>query len=196
MTKNPYLSVQALTKYVKRKFDADPHLRNVYVKGELSNVTNHTSGHIYFTLKDENSRIRSAMFRSSASTLKFRPENGMKVLITGDVSVYEASGQYQLYAQTMQPDGIGALYLAFEQLKERLEKEGLFNEKWKNPLPIFPNRIGVVTAQTGAAIQDICTTIGRRYPLAEINLFPAIVQGPHAAPSIVRQLNKPIVMRH
>ena len=138
MTKNPYLSVQALTKYVKRKFDADPHLRNVYVKGELSNVTNHTSGHIYFTLKDENSRIRSAMFRSSASTLKFRPENGMNVLITGDVSVYEASGQYQLYAQTMQPDGVGALYLAFEQLKESLEKEGLFNEKWKSPLPTFP----------------------------------------------------------
>ena len=190
MTKNPYLSVQALTKYVKRKFDADPHLRNVYVKGELSNVTNHTSGHIYFTLKDENSRIRSAMFRSSASTLKFRPENGMNVLITGDVTVYEASGQYQLYAQTMQPDGVGALYLAFEQLKESLEKEGLFNEKWKSPIPTFPHRIGVITAQTGAAIQDICTTIGRRYPLAEINLFPAIVQGPQAAPSIVSAIEQ------
>lgn len=190
MTKNPYLSVQALTKYVKRKFDADPHLRNVYVKGELSNVTHHTSGHIYFTLKDENSRIRSAMFRSSASTLKFRPENGMNVLITGDVSVYEASGQYQLYAQTMEPDGVGALYLAFEQLKESLEKEGLFNEKWKSPLPTFPRRIGVITAQTGAAIQDICTTIGRRYPLAEINLFPALVQGREAAPSIVNAIEQ------
>ena len=124
MAGNPYLSVQALTKYVKRKFDADPHLRNVYVKGELSNVNNHPSGHIYFTLKDEKSRIQSAMFRSSASSLKFKPENGMNVLITGDVSVYETSGQYQLYAQTMQPDGIGALYLAFEQLKESLGKEG------------------------------------------------------------------------
>lgn len=185
---NPYLSVQALTKYVKRKFDADPHLRNVYVKGELSNVKSHPSGHIYFTLKDEHSRILSAMFRTNASKLKFRPENGMNVLITGDVTVYEASGQYQLYVQTMQPDGIGALYLAFEQLKETLGKEGLFDARWKNPLPRFPVTIGVVTAQTGAAIQDICTTIERRYPLAEIVLFPAIVQGPQAAPSIVRAI--------
>ena len=123
-------------------------------------------------------------------TLKFKPENGMNVLITGDVSVYEASGQYQLYAQTMQPDGIGALYLAFEQLKEKLEKEGLFNEEWKSPLPAFPKTIGVVTAQTGAAIQDICTTIERRFPLAEIILFPAIVQGPQAAPSIVRAIEQ------
>lgn len=190
MAGNPYLSVQALTKYIKRKFDADPHLRNVYVKGELSNVNNHPSGHIYFTLKDEKSRIQSAMFRASASQLKFRPENGMNVLITGDVTVYEASGQYQLYAQTMQPDGIGALYLAFEQLKESLEKEGLFDERWKSPLPSFPKVIGVVTAQTGAAIQDICTTIGRRYPLAEIVLFPAIVQGAQAAPSIVHAIEQ------
>ena len=188
MAGNPYLSVQALTKYVKRKFDADPHLRNVYVKGELSNVNNHPSGHIYFTLKDERSRIQSAMFRSSASSLKFRPENGMNVLITGDVSVYESSGQYQLYVQTMQPDGIGALYVAYEQLKEKLANEGLFNEKWKSPLPLFPLKVGVVTAQTGAAIQDICTTIERRFPLAEIILFPAIVQGPQAAPSIVKAI--------
>lgn len=190
MATNPYLSVQALTKYVKRKFDADPHLRNVYVKGELSNVTNHPSGHIYFTLKDEHSRIRTAMFRSNASKLKFRPENGMNVLITGDISVYEASGQYQLYVQTMEPDGIGALYLAFEQLKEKLEKEGLFNEQWKSPLPQFPKKIGVVTAQTGAAIQDICSTIARRYPLAEINLFPATVQGSGAAPTIVQAIEQ------
>lgn len=185
MAGNPYLTVEALTKYVKRKFDADPHLRNVYVKGELSNVKNHPSGHIYFTLKDEKSRIQTAMFRSSASKLKFRPENGMNVLITGDVSVYETSGQYQLYAQTMEPDGIGALYLAYEQLKEQLEKEGLFNAKWKSPLPLFPNEIGVITAQSGAAIQDICSTIARRYPLAKIKLFPVVVQGPQAAPSIV-----------
>ncbi|MCZ2260112.1 exodeoxyribonuclease VII large subunit [Sporosarcina sp. G11-34] len=190
MSGNPYLSVQALTKYVKRKFDADPHLRNVYVKGELSNVNNHPSGHIYFTLKDQSSRIQSAMFRMNASKLKFRPENGMNVLITGDVTVYEASGQYQLYAQTMEPDGIGALYLAFEQLKESLGKEGLFDPRWKSPLPPYPKKIGVVTAQTGAAIQDICTTIGRRYPLAEIVLFPAIVQGPQAAPSVVRAIEQ------
>ena len=187
---NPYLSVQALTKYVKRKFDADPHLRNVYVKGELSNVNNHPSGHIYFTLKDENSRIQSAMFRSTATKLKFRPENGMNVLITGDVSVFESSGQYQLYIQTMEPDGVGALYLAFEQLKKNLGKEGLFDERWKRSLPQYPRIIGVVTAQTGAAIRDICTTIERRFPLAEIVLFPAIVQGPQAAPSIIRAIEQ------
>ncbi|CAM3124158.1 exodeoxyribonuclease VII large subunit [Filibacter tadaridae] len=190
MTGNPYLSVQALTKYVKRKFDADPHLRNVYVKGELSNVKSHPSGHIYFTLKDDSSRIQSAMFRSSATQLKFKPENGMNVLITGDVTVYEASGQYQLYAQTMQPDGIGALFLAYEQLKESLGKEGLFEGRWKQPFPQYPNTIGVVTAQSGAAIQDICSTIERRYPLAEIILFPAIVQGPQAAPSIVQAIEQ------
>src|SRR6185437_12597213 len=187
---NPYLSVQALTKYIKRKFDADPHLRNVFVKGELSNVKNHPSGHIYFTLKDEKSRIQSAMFRSNASTLKFIPENGMNVLITGDVTVFEMSGNYQLYAQTMQPDGIGALYLAFEQLKERLGKEGLFDERWKRPLPPIPKKVGVVTAQSGAAIQDIISTISRRYPLAEIILFPAIVQGPNAAPSIISSIEQ------
>ncbi|NYF24623.1 exodeoxyribonuclease VII large subunit [Sporosarcina sp. JAI121] len=190
MAGNPHLSVQALTKYIKRKFDADPHLRNVYVKGELSNVKSHPSGHIYFTLKDEKSRIQSAMFRSSAAGLKFRPENGMNVLITGDVTVFETSGNYQLYVQSMQPDGIGALYLAFEQLKESLGKEGLFDARWKIPLPLYPQKIGVVTAQTGAAIQDICSTIERRYPLAEIILFPAVVQGPQAAPSIITSIEQ------
>jgi exodeoxyribonuclease VII large subunit len=190
MSGNPYLSVQALTKYIKRKFDADPHLRNVYVKGELSNVKMHPSGHIYFTLKDDKSRIQAAMFRSSASALKFRPENGMNVLITGDVTVYEANGSYQLYAQSMQPDGIGALYLAFEQMKESLAKEGLFEARWKSPLPAFPQKVGVVTAQSGAAIQDICSTIERRYPLAEILLFPAVVQGPQAAPSIIKSIER------
>ncbi|WP_318614980.1 exodeoxyribonuclease VII large subunit [Sporosarcina sp. YIM B06819] len=190
MTGNPYLSVQALSKYIKRKFDADPHLRNVFVKGELSNVKSHPSGHIYFTLKDDKSRIQSAMFRSSAAQLKFRPENGMNVLITGDVTVYETTGNYQLYVQSMQPDGIGELYLAFEQLKESLDKEGLFDARWKSSLPAFPQKIGVVTAQSGAAIQDICSTIARRYPLAEIILFPAVVQGAQAAPSIVQSIEQ------
>ncbi|WP_203246950.1 exodeoxyribonuclease VII large subunit [Sporosarcina beigongshangi] len=190
MTGNPYLSVQALSKYIKRKFDADPYLRNVLVKGELSNVKSHPSGHIYFTLKDDKSRIQSAMFRSSAAQLKFKPENGMNVLITGDVTVYEMSGNYQLYVQSMQPDGIGALYLAFQQLKESLGAEGLFDARWKSHLPAFPEKIGVVTAQSGAAIQDICSTIERRYPLAEIVLFPAIVQGAQAAPSIVQSIAK------
>lgn len=190
MTDTPYLTVHALTKYIKRKFEADPYLRNVYVKGELSNVKKHPSGHVYFTLKDEQSRIQAAMFRMHASKLKFQPENGMKVVITGDVNVYEAAGAYQLYVQSMQPDGVGALYLAFEQMKERLAKEGLFDERFKQPLPFIPETVGVITAQSGAAIQDICSTIERRFPLAEIVLFPAIVQGDQAAPSIVRAIQQ------
>ncbi|HEX5563807.1 MAG TPA: exodeoxyribonuclease VII large subunit [Sporosarcina sp.] len=188
MSENTYLSVHSLTKYIKRKFEADPYLRNVFVKGELSNVKIHPSGHIYFTLKDDKSRIQSAMFRSAAGSLKFKPEEGMNVLITGDVNVYESSGQYQLYVQSMQPDGVGALYLAYEQLKKELAKEGLFDARWKQQLPVLPNKIGVITAQSGAAIRDICSTLQRRYPLADICLFPAIVQGPQAAPSIVRAL--------
>lgn len=187
---NLYLSVQALTKYIKRKFDADPHLRQVYVKGELSNVTHHASGHLYFTLKDAKSQIRAVMFRSDAQQIKFTPKSGMNVLITGDVTVYEVSGQYQLYVRDMQPDGIGALYLAFEQLKEKLEKEGLFKAEWKQPLPPYPRHIGIVTAKTGAAIQDIYSTVTRRYPLAKMTLLPAIVQGEHAAPSIVRAIEQ------
>lgn len=158
------------------------------MKGELSNVKIHPSGHIYFTLKDDKSRIQSAMFRTAAGSLKFKPEEGMNVLITGDVNVYESSGQYQLYVQSMQPDGVGALFLAYEQLKKTLAKEGLFEERWKQRLPALPRKIGVITAQSGAAIRDICSTLQRRYPLAEICLFPAIVQGPQAAPSIVQAL--------
>ncbi|MET3574800.1 exodeoxyribonuclease VII large subunit [Bhargavaea ullalensis] len=187
---NPYLSVAALNRYIKRKFDADIHLRDVYVKGELSNVKLHSSGHIYFTLKDEKSRINAAMFRGNASKLKFRPEEGMNVLVRGDVNVYEAAGQYQLYANSMQPDGVGELYIAFEQLKERLGKEGLFNPQWKQPIPRFPGKVGVVTAPTGAAVRDICTTLARRYPLAEVLLFPAVVQGENAASSIVSAIRK------
>ena len=190
MDGNNYLSVNSLTKYIRRKFDADPYLRNVFVKGELSNVKIHPSGHIYFTLKDEKSRIQSAMFRTAAKDLKFKPEEGMNVLITGDVNVYEASGQYQLYVQSMQPDGVGALYLAYEQLKNELAKEGLFDARWKQSLPVLPRTIGVITAQSGAALRDICSTIQRRYPLASIVLFPAIVQGPQAAPSIVRSIEQ------
>ncbi|WP_424237241.1 exodeoxyribonuclease VII large subunit [Bhargavaea ginsengi] len=189
---NPYLTVGALTKYIKRKFDADLHLRDVYVKGELSNVKLHSSGHVYFTLKDSRSRINAAMFRANASKLKFRPEEGMNVLIRGDVNVYEAAGQYQLYANSMQPDGVGELFIAFEQLKERLGKEGLFNAEWKQPIPAYPDRVGVITAPTGAAVRDICTTLNRRYPLADVLLFPAVVQGANAVPSIasaIRQAN-------
>lgn len=188
MTSSSYLTVKALTKYIKRKFDADPHLRDVYVMGELSNVKIHSSGHIYFTLKDDGSRINATMFRSQAAKLPFKPEEGMKVFIRGDVNVYEASGAYQLYAQTMEPDGIGGLFVAFNQLKERLQKEGLFNADFKQPIPTFPKTVGVLTATTGAAIRDICTTIKRRFPQTEIIIYPTIVQGAAAAPNITENI--------
>ncbi|KGR74642.1 exodeoxyribonuclease VII large subunit [Ureibacillus sinduriensis] len=188
MTTSSYLTVKALTKYIKRKFDADPHLREVYVKGELSNVKIHSSGHIYFTLKETDARINAAMFRTQASKLKFKPEEGMQVFIRGEVSVYESSGNYQLYAHTMEPDGVGGLFVAFNQLKEQLQKEGLFNPKFKQTIPKFPKTVGVLTAVTGAAIRDICTTISRRYPLAEIVIYPTIVQGNNAAPNIVENI--------
>ena len=188
MSTDPYLSVKALTKYIKKKFDADPHLRDVYVKGELSNVKIHTSGHIYFTLKDDAARLPAVMFAANAKSMKFKPESGMTVMIRGDVSVYEASGQYQLYAQTMQADGIGDYYLAFEQLKEKLAKEGLFNAAHKKPFPRFPEKIAVITAPTGAAVRDIVITLNRRYPLAKVVIYPTLVQGTQATQSIVQSI--------
>ncbi|MFF5995441.1 exodeoxyribonuclease VII large subunit [Lysinibacillus sp. KU-BSD001] len=188
MMSSSYLSVKALTKYIKRKFEADPHLREVYVKGELSNVKIHTSGHIYFTLKDDGARINATMFRNQAAKLAFRPEEGMQVFIRGDVNVYEVGGTYQLYAHTMEPDGVGGLFVAFNQLKERLQKEGLFNPNFKQPIPLYPKTVGVLTATTGAAIRDICTTIGRRYPQAEVCIYPTLVQGANAAANIAKNI--------
>ncbi|MFI8576704.1 exodeoxyribonuclease VII large subunit [Rossellomorea aquimaris] len=185
-----YLTVQALTKYIKRKFDRDPHLSNLFVRGEISNFKRHSSGHMYFTLKDEKARILSVMFSSNNQSMKFRPENGMNVLIRGDVSVYESGGQYQIYVKEMQPDGIGELYLAYEQLKEKLEKAGYFDQGRKRVIPKFPKRIAVVTSPTGAAIRDIITTIKRRYPIGEILIFPALVQGEQAAGSIAGAMKK------
>ncbi|WP_144511051.1 exodeoxyribonuclease VII large subunit [Bacillus sp. FJAT-22090] len=190
MSSHTYLTVKALTKYIKRKFDADTHLRDVYVKGELSNVKVHSSGHIYFTLKDDTARVTSVMFAMNARTLKFMPESGMNVLVRGDINVFEAAGQYQLYASSMQPDGIGELFLAFEQLKKKLESEGLFHPSRKKAIPAFPKKIGVVTSKTGAAIRDILTTLERRYPISEVVVFPSIVQGPQAAPSIVKSIEQ------
>ncbi|TQR13730.1 exodeoxyribonuclease VII large subunit [Psychrobacillus soli] len=190
MTSHTYLTVKALTKYIKRKFDADTHLRDVYVKGELSNVKVHSSGHIYFTLKDEAARVTSVMFAMNARALKFTPESGMNVLVRGDINVFEAAGQYQLYASSIQPDGIGELFLAFEQLKKKLEQEGLFHPSRKKEIPAFPKKIGVVTSKTGAAIRDILTTLERRYPISEVVVFPSIVQGPQAAPSIVKSIEQ------
>ncbi|AYC30791.1 exodeoxyribonuclease VII large subunit [Paenisporosarcina cavernae] len=189
-TEIAYLSVKALTKYIKRKFDADPHLRQVYVRGELSNVKIHTSGHIYFTLKDDSSKIAGVMFATNARSVAFKPENGMTVLIRGEVNVFEIAGNYQLYANDMQPDGVGALFVAFEQLKEKLRHEGLFRIETKKKLPAFPKTIGLVTATTGAAIRDVLTTLNRRFPLAKVIVFPTLVQGRGSAPSIVQSIQR------
>lgn len=185
-----YLTVEALTKYIKRKFEADPYLRKVYVKGELSNVKLHSSGHLYFTLKDDKAQIKGIMYARHAGQLKFHVENGMNVLIEGDINVYERGGNYQFYATKMEPDGVGSLYLAFEQLKEQLHKEGLFDERFKQPIKKYPQAIGVITATTGAAIQDICTTLKRHYPLANVYIFPTLVQGKRAAASIVQSIRQ------
>lgn len=187
---NRYLTIQALTKYIKRKFDVDPHLQHVHVKGEISNFKQHSSGHMYFTLKDDKARILAVMFARSAQGMKFKPENGMKVLVKASVTVYEQSGQYQMYVQEMSPDGIGDLYLAYEQLKKKLEADGLFSAAHKKPIPKYPDTIGIITSPTGAAIRDILITIKRRYPIAKIIIFPALVQGEAAAPSIVKAIGK------
>ncbi|MDK8639730.1 exodeoxyribonuclease VII large subunit [Niallia taxi] len=187
---NRYLTIQALTKYIKRKFDVDPHLQHVHVKGEISNFKQHSSGHMYFTLKDDKARILAVMFARSAQGMKFKPENGMKVLVKASVTVYEQSGQYQMYVQEMRPDGIGDLYLAYEQLKKKLEADGLFSAAHKKPIPKYPDTIGIITSPTGAAIRDILITIKRRYPIAKIIIFPALVQGEAAAPSIVKAIDK------
>ena len=191
-----FLTVGALTKYIKRKFDADPHLHDCLVKGEISNFKQHSSGHMYFTLKDDKARILAVMFSSANRRMKFTPENGMKVLVRGDVTVYEGSGQYQIYVHEMQPDGVGDLYLAFEQLKEKLTKEGLFAVEHKKPIPKFPATVGVVTSPTGAALRDIITTIKRRYPIAKILILPALVQGDQAAPSITDAINQANEKKH
>jgi exodeoxyribonuclease VII large subunit len=194
MQEQRYLSVHALTKYIKRKFDADPHLHDLHVRGEISNFKQHSSGHMYFTLKDEKARILAVMFSSQSRTMKFNPENGMKVIVRGDITVYESSGQYQIYIKEMQPDGIGELFLAFEQLKQKLGAEGLFAPEIKKQLPPFPKTVGVITSPTGAAIRDIITTIKRRYPIAKILVLPALVQGENAAPSIAGAINKANMM--
>ncbi|MBX6352933.1 MAG: exodeoxyribonuclease VII large subunit [Thermoflavifilum sp.] len=183
-------TVTEITQLIKTHLELDERFQNVWVSGEISNFKHHTSGHMYFTLKDENARIRAVMFAARNRSLGFRPEDGMRVICCGRIGVYERDGQYQLYVEQMQPDGIGALYVAFTQLKERLEREGLFDPARKRPLPPFPRRIGVVTSPTGAVIRDICTTLARRWPLAQVVLSPALVQGPDAAPSLVAALER------
>ena len=188
MNNDKYLSVTALTKYLKYKFDVDEHLKTVYLKGEISNFKSHTTGHLYFSIKDENSKINAIMFSANAKKIVFTPIDGMKVLVRGRITIYEATGNYQIYIDEMLEDGVGNLYIAFEQLKEKLSKEGLFDSKFKKKIPKIPSRVGVVTAQTGAAIKDILSTIKRRYPICEVILFPSLVQGEAAASDIVKNI--------
>ncbi len=181
-------SVTELNNFVKSLLDNNENLKNVFVTGEISNFKNHYSGHMYMTIKDEGGAIKAVMFSSYASRLKFVPENGMKVIIFGSVSLYNKDGSYQLYITDMQPDGIGALNLAYEQLKEKLSKEGLFNPENKKTIPLFPQKIGVATAPDGAAVRDIFSVLKRRFPLAEIVFCPVAVQGASAALEIANAI--------
>ena len=186
---NEYLTVSQVNAYINKRLKGDPKLRNIYIKGEISNYKTYPSGHSYFTLKDETSQIPAVMFKGRKKSLKFEPEDGMKVIIKGKIEVYTRDGEYQLYATTITEDGIGNLHVAFEQLKKKLKAEGLFDETRKKEIPKYPKRIGVVTAQTGAAIRDIISTIKKRYPYCEVLVFSTLVQGNQAAPQIVQQIN-------
>ena len=187
------LTVQELNRYLKELIEGATLLQDIWIRGEISNFTHHSRGHMYFTIKDENAVLKVVMFAGNNRYLKFIPKNGSKVLVRGNVTVYESGGNYQLVAREMQPDGIGNLYLAYEQLKQRLQEEGLFAQERKKPLPSYPRVIGVVTSPTGAAVRDIVTTIRRRFPVARIFVLPVVVQGPHAPRSIcdaIGQMNR------
>ena len=181
-------SVTQITKTLSRIIEQQPVLQNMWVKGQVSNLSRPASGHIYFTLKDENSNIRSVAFRSSASRLQFVPRDGDEVLVQGRINIYAASSEYQIIVNKVEPLGIGALQRAFEELKQQLSDEGLFDDRHKKPLPIFPKKIGVITSETGAAIQDIQQQLQKRYPLAELLLYPTLVQGEYAAAQIARAI--------
>ena len=183
-----YVTVSDVNKYVKIKLETDGKLQRLFVRAEISNFKAHTRGHLYFTLKDENSRVKAVMFAGSAAKLNFEPVDGMNVLIEGRLGVYEVNGDYQVYVEKMEQDGIGNLFLEYEKLKKRLAEEGLFDDKHKQLIPKYPGKVGVVTADTGAAIRDIVSTINRRYPVAEVILFPSLVQGSGAKESIAKQI--------
>ncbi len=184
------LTVTQLNNYVKTLLESNQLLTSLYIKGEISNFTNHyKTGHLFFTLKDEGGLIRSVMFKSSASKLKFMPNDGMKVIAHGRLSMYVKDGQCMFYADSLEPDGVGALYVAFEQLKAKLGAEGLFDERRKKPLPKIPKRVGIITSPTGAAVRDMINIMGRRFPFAELVLYPALVQGDGAAAQLVEGVN-------
>lgn len=188
MNKDKYLTVGALTRYIKYKIDSDEHLKTVFLKGEISNFKMHSTGHLYFSIKDETSKINAIMFSRNAKNINFTPQDGSKVLVMGRISVYESTGNYQIYVEEMLEDGVGNLYIAFEKLKAQLSKEGLFDEKYKKKIPKIPKKIGIITAPTGAAIKDILSTIKRRFPICETILFPSLVQGESASADIVKNL--------
>lgn len=185
-----YLNISEVNNYIKSLIDKDYFLNKVYIKGEISNFKNHTRGHLYFTLKDDSSRINAVMFASNAKDLDFVPEDGNQVLIEGRVSCYPASGSYQIYVEKMSLDGIGRLFVEYEKLKKKLAAEGLFNPEHKKRIPKYPMKVGVITADTGAAIKDIVSTIKRRFPICQVILFPSLVQGPDAKYNIVNQIKK------
>lgn len=185
-----YLTVTALTRYIKYRLESDNNLRKVYIKGEISNFKAHSTGTFYFSIKDESSIIKAVMFKSNASKLNFMPTEGMKVLVTGSINIYPQVGSYQIYVEDIEEDGLGNLYTAFLKLKEKLSKEGLFDKKYKKPIPKIPERIGIVTASTGAAVKDIISTIRRRFPYSETYLFPCLVQGENAAKDIIKKVKQ------
>ncbi len=181
-------TVSRVNNYIKRLLDSKSVLNNIWVKGEISNFKRHSSGHIYLTLKDENSVLKAVMFRGAAQTLDFEPKDGTMVVAHGKISVYESGGTYQLYIEDMVRDGIGDLYKEFERLKAQLSEEGLFDGEFKKPIPKYPTKVGVATAPTGAAVRDIINVITRRYPMAEIIIYPTLVQGVGAKESIVNAI--------
>ena len=188
-SEDKYLTVTALTKYIKRKFDYDPYLERIFLTGEISNFRNRPNSHQYFSLKDEKSKISAIMFKGNYAKLKFQPEEGMKVRVTGKIGLYEPSGSYQIYIDSMEPDGVGALYQAYEQLKNKLQAEGVFDLP-KKAIPTYPKKIAVITSPSGSVIKDIITTVNRRFPIVQLELFPAQVQGEKAADDLVKQLNR------
>ena len=183
-----YITISELNNYIKGVLNDNIFLNKVYLKGEISNFKAHTRGHLYFTLKDEGSRLNAVMFSYQTNSLKFQPVDGMKVLVCGKISAYVATGSYQIYVESMEEDGLGNLYIEFEKLKKKLSAEGLFDQDKKKKIPKVPKKIGIVTASTGAAIRDILTTIKRRYPICETILFPSLVQGADAAKDIVKKI--------
>lgn len=185
-----YLSVTAITKYIKYKFDQDPHLLNVFIKGEISNFKRHSSGHLYFALKDDKGVLSAMMFKSSANQLSFNPKEGDQVLVEGRIGVYESRGAYQIYVQSMQLDGVGLLYEKFEALKKELAEKGYFDQEHKLSIPKYPKKIAVLTASTGAAIRDICSTLDKRYPLAEQVIMSTLVQGKGAKDNIINNIKE------